>query len=91
MSCSVCAGYDSFSCPCCGENYSMIPCPDCTDGFEYYSFNIHTGKQKKVTKAAYMILPYDEDDARDGGMDFCQGDVCECSRCGGEREIPRIR
>ena len=89
MSCSVCAGHDSFSCPCCGENYSMIPCPDCTDGYEYYSLNIHTREQIKTSKVAYMILPYDEDDAKDRGLDFCQGDIEVCSRCGGEEEIRR--
>ena len=89
MSCSVCAGYSSYNCPCCSEEVQMIPCPDCSDGYEYFAFNVHTGQQVKVTLSAYMILPYDEDDARAGGQNYYQGPIIGCRTCKGEREIPR--
>lgn len=29
MSCSVCEGYSSYNCPCCGPQIEKIVCPEC--------------------------------------------------------------
>lgn len=88
MSCSVCAGYSSYNCPCCSEEVKMIECPDCEDGFHYFSFNIRTRQFVRVTKIAYQILPFDENDAEHEGKNYCQGDVMKCPTCEGMGEIP---
>ena len=88
MACSVCAGYIDYDCPCCGETVNMIECPDCEDGFAYYAFNIKTRQRTRCTKITYIILPYDEDDAKYEGKTYCQGDIEPCPTCKGEGEIP---
>lgn len=65
----------------------MVKCPDCEDGFHYFSFNIYTRQFVKVTKIAYQILPFDEDDARYEGKVYCQGDVRKCRTCNGDGEV----
>ena len=88
MSCSVCAGYSSYNCPCCGEEPRMIACPDCEDGMEYWSFNIKSRTFVRVTPIAYQLLPFDEDDARAEGKNYCQADIRRCPTCQGEGRIP---
>ena len=88
MSCSVCAGYSDQNCPCCGMDVRMVECPDCEDGFEYYAFNIKTRQMSRCDKITFMILPYDEDDARNEGKNYCQGCIEPCRTCKGEGEIP---
>lgn len=91
MSCSVCAGYDDHNCPCCGEGPVMIPCPECTDGYAYYAGIVGQPEARvKVTKLAYMMLPYDEDDAKDLRQKYYQIDIKFCPVCEGEQEV-RIR
>lgn len=87
MSCSVCAGYSSYNCPCCSEEPAPVPCPDCSDGYAYYAGIVGSVGRTRVTKLAYMMLPYDEVDARAMKNKYYQGDIEECPRCGGEREI----
>ena len=89
MSCSVCAGHSSYNCPCCGESTRMMSCPDCEDGFEYWSFNIKARKFVRVTQLAFSLLPFDEDDAKDENKNYCQGYIEKCSTCKGEGEIPK--
>ena len=88
MSCSVCAGYSSYNCPCCGEELRMVECPDCEAGVQFFSFNIKTRQFVKVTKVAFQILPFDEDDARHERKTYCQGDIRKCETCNGEGMIP---
>lgn len=91
MSCSVCAGYDSYNCPCCSEEPKMIPCPACDDGYAYYAKVVGDTKAKvRMTKIAYMIIPYDEEDARMLGQRYYQGDIEECPTCKGEQEIQSV-
>lgn len=90
MSCSVCAGYGDDKCPCCSTEPVLIPCPECVDGFAYYAGIAGQPEARtRVTKLAYMMLPYDEEDAREMRQRYYQGDVEECPRCRGEREINR--
>lgn len=89
MSCSVCAGYSSYNCPCCGEDVRMMECPDCEgEGFHYYAFDTQHRRFKKVAELAFTILPADEDVARSLGLRWCQGIVKKCPTCKGEGEIP---
>lgn len=90
MSCSVCLGYDDYRCPSCSDEFSLIPCPECTDGYAYYAGIVgQPGTRVKVTKLAYMMLPYDEDDAKNMRQRHYQADVDICPVCTGEQEIRR--
>ena len=66
----------------------MVECPDCEAGVQFFSFNIKTRQFVKVTKVAFQILPFDEDDARHEGKNYCQGDIRKCKTCNGEGTIP---
>ena len=89
MSCSVCAGYSSYNCPCCGEDVRMMECPDCGgNGVRYLAFHITERRFKEVTELAFTILPQDEDEARYMRNKWCQGDIKRCPTCKGEGEIP---
>lgn len=84
MSCSVCAGYVGVHCPCCGEEVSMMECPDCEGGgYVYSSFNIKTRQFAKTTRTAYLVLPENEDIAAYNGENYCQGDIDICKTCHG--------
>lgn len=87
MSCPVCAGYSSRKCPSCGGGVRMVECPDCEDGLQYFSFNVHTREFVKVTAIAYQILPFDEDDARAERKNYCQGEIRRCPTCEGEGQV----
>ena len=88
MSCSVCAGYDDHNCPCCGEGPILIPCPECTDGYAYFAGIVGQPEARvKVTKLAYMMLPYDEDDAKGMRQRYYQIDIEVCPVCEGEQEV----
>lgn len=89
MSCSVCEGYSSDRCPCCGEGERWAKCPDCDGkGVIYLAFHIGERKFKQVTELAYTILPEDEDTARYMRNKWCQGGTEVCDTCHGEGEIP---
>lgn len=92
MSCSVCAGYSSHNCPCCGED-RMTSCPDCngTGLAPYMAFDIIDRKFVEVTELAWLILPADEDEAEEHTMRYCKADIQACRTCGGVGEIPRYR
>ena len=88
MSCSVCAGYDDQNCPCCSEGPVLIPCPECTDGYAYFAGIVGRPEARvKVTKLAYMMLPYDEDDAKDLRQRYYQIDIEVCPVCEGEQGV----
>lgn len=89
MSCSVCAGHDSYACPCCGEEIRMITCPDCngTGYTPYMAFDTLKRIEIPVTEMAYNILPIDEDDADRMGMRFCKVEIEICPTCHGEGDI----
>lgn len=90
MSCSVCAGYSSYNCPCCSEEVKMVECPDCQgSGYTpYKALDIRTRKEIPVTELAYAILPENEDIAQYKGMRYCKMDIDICPTCRGEGEIP---
>ena len=90
MSCSVCAGYDSYNCPCCGKEVSMTVCPECHGtGWEDYSLlQIHTRGIIKVSREQWVRYPADEDEAFDKGENLCRMPRERCGRCHGEGEIP---
>ena len=90
MSCSVCAGYSDYNCPCCGEEVKMITCPDCQgSGYTpYMAFDIKTRKTTPVSELAYDILPIDENEAKSMGMRFCKVEIEICRTCNGSGEIP---
>lgn len=90
MSCSVCAGYSSYNCPCCGEEVVMVDCPDCKGtGFApYKAFHIHRREEVEVTELCWTLLPEDEDAAFDLGENYCQMPRETCRTCKGEGEIP---
>ena len=87
MACSVCAGYSDHNCPCCGQSSATIECPDCEDGYVYYSFNIETREFVKTNETAYQALPSDEDLAAYLGQKYCQGEILPCKRCHGDGVI----
>ena len=90
MSCSVCAGYDSSNCPCCGETIQMVICPDChgTGMRKHRAFHIHRRVTAEVTETTWQILPKDEDDAMVRGEIWCRFPREKCPTCKGEGEIP---
>lgn len=90
MSCSVCAGYDSYNCPCCGEDVRMIDCPECKGtGYEpYMAFNIRTRGMTEVTMLTWMLLPRDEEGAERRGTNYCRMPRERCGRCHGEGQVP---
>ena len=89
MSCSVCAGYDSYNCPCCGEEVSMITCPDCkgTGNAPYKAFHIHDRVTVTCTELTWLAIPHDEDAAADLGENWCRWPREACPTCKGEGEI----
>lgn len=90
MSCSVCAGYDSYNCPCCGETIQMIICPDChgTGMKKPRAFHIYRRVTAEVTETVYQILPKDEDAAFDRDENWCRFPREACPTCKGEGEVP---
>lgn len=89
MSCSVCAGHDSISCPCCAEDVRMTECPDCLgEGVIYLGFDMILRNFYRVTRLDYYDLPDDENEAARIGKAVCKGDIETCSTCNGEGVIP---
>lgn len=90
MSCSVCAGHDTYNCPVCGESVRMMTCPDCKGtGLEPYKvFNIHTRGEIEVTREQWFAYPKSEDDAFEQGENLCRMERGYCPTCKGEGEIP---
>ena len=90
MSCSVCAGYSSYNCPCCGEEVRMITCPDCqgTGYTPHRALNIHTREDVKVTAVCWDLLPNNEDIAAQKGENYCKLPRECCPTCKGDGEIP---
>ena len=89
MACEVCMGINSRNCPVCGEEPQWMQCPDC-GGYgvtECTAYNIVTGEEVDVTPTAYVMLPDDEDIARHKRQNYCKGEYCRCSLCGGEGVI----
>lgn len=89
MSCAVCAGHDSFACPCCSDEVRMLTCLECDGtGYHFHAFDTRTRKSVRCTELAWQMLPYDEDDARDSNQRWCQGVVFVCETCQGMGEVP---
>lgn len=89
MSCSVCAGHDTYNCPCCSEEVNMIECPDCkgTGEGDYKVFDRIDRIAVRCDKIAYYYSPDDEDAASAMGRRYCRLS-CTCQTCKGEGEIP---
>lgn len=88
MSCSVCQGYDSQSCPCC-ENVYMVICPECkgTGMKKPRAFHIHRRITAECSELCYQILPKDEEDAEYRGENWCRYPREKCPTCNGDGEI----
>lgn len=92
MSCSVCQGYNSDKCPCCGEGVRSVECPDChgTGRVPYLALNILSNKTIEVSEKEWKALPDDEYIALAKGIELVQyeegGFVCRT--CYGDGKIP---
>lgn len=89
MSCAVCMGHDTYSCPVCGPSTDMVTCPDCHgSGYTpYMAFDRIKRVCVPVTELAYTILPDDEDEAERMRQRFCKVEIEICPRCRGLGEI----
>lgn len=95
--CTVCEGYSSTKCPCCGEGVETAICPDChgTGKTPYLAVNLVTKEIEEVTESAWLIMPEDEDEAalltaRGKKQNYCR---CEkggsiCRTCYGHGKYP---
>lgn len=92
MSCAVCAGHDTYNCPCCGDDVRMVECPDCggTGMTPYKAFNIQSRKEVPVTRLTWLLIPKDEDEAESKGKRYCRAYRDICRTCGGLGEIQDI-
>ena len=89
MSCSVCMGINSHSCPVCGEQWERVTCMKCrgTGLMNCYAVDIRTGKEVDVTPETFIALPDTEAEARSRGKWYIKGDAEDCSKCGGSGEV----
>lgn len=89
MSCSVCSGYSSRNCPCCGDEPRMTLCPHCkgTGEQDWMVFDIKDRIAVECIESAYLYAPEDEDTAEYLGKRYCKLS-CTCKTCNGEGEIP---
>ena len=90
MSCSVCAGYSSYNCPCCGGYTETIDCPDCggTGEGNYTVWDVHNRREVSCTRLAYLLCADTEDDALERGQRYCKLS-CVCKTCNGEGTIEK--
>lgn len=91
MSCSVCNGTNSQSCPVCGEQWERVTCMKCR-GYGLMNccaIDIRTGKELDVTPETYMALPDSEEEARARNRWYIKGDAEECDKCGGKGQVWR--
>lgn len=88
MSCSVCAGYSSHDCPCCGTEPQKITCPACkgTGHGDWKVWDIIKRVEVTCNEIAYRTSPRNEDDAIRLGKRYCRYS-CTCKTCGGDGEI----
>jgi len=88
MSCSVCAGHDTYNCPCCGDELSVATCPECGgDGIDHrLAFNIVTREFVKVEPITWQVLPKTEDEAEAMRWNYCQAEE-NCPFCKGLGEV----
>lgn len=79
MSCSVCMGTHSQSCPVCGEQWERVTCMKCrgTGLMNCYAVDIRTGKEVDVTPETFIALP----------EWYIKGDAEDCSKCDGDGEV----
>lgn len=88
MACSVCAGHDTYNCPCCGEEIRMIDCPDCngTGKGGWKVWDIIDRVVVDCEEIAYLASPEDEDEAAYMGKRYCRYSD-KCPTCHGEGQI----
>lgn len=87
MSCPVCEGYSSQSCPCCGNEVSIIDCPDCkgTGRGDWKVFDIQQRMVIRSTEIAYIYAADSEDEAEEQGKRYCkESDICQTCKGLGE-------
>lgn len=87
MSCSVCAGYSSYNCPCCGNEVDTCHVCHGRGHMGFFRFNVVTRETSEVSEEEYDMLPDDEDMAQDLGFTFCKAELAECFECHGLGEI----
>lgn len=92
MSCSVCRGYDSDNCPCCGEDMDIIDCPNCngTGEADWQVFDVKTRETVDCSEIAYHYAAEDEDEAEFLGKRYCRLS-CECQTCKGNGSVYQDR
>lgn len=92
MSCPVCAGHDTYNCPCCSEEVRMIDCPDCngTGYGDWKVWDIIKREEVSCTETDYRYSARTEDEAIERGQRYCRLS-CTCKTCRGEGMIPEDR
>lgn len=88
MSCSVCAGYNTYACPVCGPQCNVQTCPTCngTGEADWKVFDIISREVVPCTELAYIYAAEDEDEAERKGQRYCKLS-CECETCRGVGEV----
>lgn len=94
MSCSVCQGYDSHKCPCCGDSVRVTECPDCHGlGITpWRAVNMETKEIIEVTHGEWILMLEEEDAlVLPEKPLFCRYDEGgdRCPTCYGEGVIPK--
>ena len=89
MSCSVCMGINTHSCPVCGEQWERVTCMKCrgTGLMNCYAIDLRTGKEVDVTPETFIALPDTEAEARSRNQWYIKGDAEDCSKCDGTGEV----
>lgn len=86
--CDICNGHPG--CPVCTPEPRMIDCAACQGhGYTWYKYDLEQDRETEVTEEEYNALPVDEDEAREKGLRFCQGEIETCSVCDGTGEVER--
>lgn len=85
MSCDVCRGTNSSSCPVCGDQPELVACPHCRGlGLvNCYAVSLRTGEEIEVTAETYLGIPETEEEARASGRHYHRADAEDCDFCGG--------
>ena len=89
MSCEVCAGYDSYKCPVCGEQIKMVTCPMCkgTGEGDWKVYDRVDDVVLRATRQAYNMAALNEEDAEGLNERYCR-ESNTCQTCKGLGEIP---
>ena len=91
MSCSVCLGYSSTKCPCCGETHSHV-CSDCNGKgvTPWLAWDMEAGEAVEVSESYWHTLSDDEDEARGAKQRYYRYEEggYRCRTCNGDGRVP---